>query len=60
MWVRFVKDFDFSPGARNGRVTIAYKAGMRVNVTRECHAAAHAAGALEEAASREDTEPRTV
>jgi hypothetical protein len=36
MWVRFTDDFDFSPAERNGRVTIAYKAGMLQNVTREC------------------------
>jgi hypothetical protein len=35
-WVRFTEDFDFSPAARKGHVTIAYKAGMVQNVTREC------------------------
>lgn len=32
-WVRFTSDFDFDP--RHG-VTIAYKAGMVLNVTRRC------------------------
>lgn len=36
MWVKFTRDFDFAPSARNGNVTIAYKAGMEKNVTREC------------------------
>lgn len=40
MWVKFTKDFDFSPAARKGAVTIAYKAGMEQNVTRECYEAA--------------------
>lgn len=36
MWVKFTKDFDFSPEARNGHVTVAYKAGMELNVTAIC------------------------
>ncbi len=44
MWVRFLADHDFSPAARGGRVTIAYRAGQVVNVTRECGEAAVAAG----------------
>ncbi len=36
MWVKFTGDFDFSPAARKGRVTIAYQAGTVKNVTREC------------------------
>lgn len=44
MWVRFTADFDFSPAALGGRSTIAYKAGMELNVTSECAAAAKAAG----------------
>lgn len=36
MWVRFVRDFDFSPAAHGGRVTVAYTAGTVANVTREC------------------------
>ncbi len=35
-WIKFTEDFDFSPAARNGRVTLAYKAGTTANVTREC------------------------
>jgi hypothetical protein len=45
MWFRFEKDYDFSPDAKGGRVTIAYKAGMVQNVTRECAEKAEAAGA---------------
>jgi hypothetical protein len=44
MWVRFTGDFDFSPAAFGGRSTIAYRAGMELNVTRECADAAIAAG----------------
>lgn len=36
MWVRFTADFDFSPAARRGMVTLAYKQGTVANVTREC------------------------
>lgn len=36
VWVSFTSDFDFSPAAKNGHVTIAYKAGTTANVTREC------------------------
>lgn len=43
-WVRFTAPFDFSPAARGGLVTIAYPEGMERNVTRECAAAAKAAG----------------
>ena len=46
MWVTFLKDFDFSPRARGGRVTIAYKAGMHLNITRECASKARAARAI--------------
>lgn len=45
-WVEFTKDFDFSPSARNGRVTMAYKAGTVANVTRECFQVGQSAGAL--------------
>lgn len=44
MWVRFTADFPFSPEVRGGRVTIAYKAGMTMNVTRECADKAVGAG----------------
>lgn len=44
MWIRFTRDFDFSPAAKGGCVTIAYKAGMTENVTRECATLAVAAG----------------
>jgi hypothetical protein len=43
-WVRFLANFDFEPDARGGRVSLAYKAGQEVNVTRECAAKAIAAG----------------
>lgn len=35
-WIRFTADYDFSPVALKGHVTIAYKAGMVKNVTTEC------------------------
>lgn len=44
MWVRFTGDFDFSPAGLGGRSTTAYRAGMELNVTRECADAAVAAG----------------
>lgn len=44
MWVRFTADFDFSPAAFGGRSTTAYRAGMEMNVTRECADIAIAAG----------------
>lgn len=40
-WVRFVRDFDWWP---QPRVTIAYKAGSVVLVTRRCAERAVAAG----------------
>ena len=43
-WVRFTGDFDFSPAAHGGRSTTAYKAGMVLNVTRECADKATGAG----------------
>ncbi|MBL0374032.1 hypothetical protein JJB09_18585 [Rhizobium sp. KVB221] len=46
-WVLFKADFDFSPAARNGWVTIAYKAGTIANVTRECAGLALAADRAE-------------
>lgn len=47
MWVRFLADYDFSPSARNGNVTLAYRAGTIANVTRECFDLAKAAKAAE-------------
>jgi hypothetical protein len=44
MWVRFLSDFDFKP---KPAVTIAYPAGLVVNVTRTCAAKALAAGKAE-------------
>ncbi|MEX4006938.1 hypothetical protein [Neoaquamicrobium sediminum] len=55
-WVTFSKDFDFSPAARRGHVTVAYKTGMRKNVTRACALAAQKTGALIEDGSDEDPE----
>lgn len=37
MWVRFIEDFGWRP---HYGVTVAYKAGMILNVTRACAAAA--------------------
>lgn len=61
MWVRFKEDFDFSPAAPKGFVTIAYKAGMVKNVTTECAEAAFAAEKAERttrAKADEDTAPQ--
>lgn len=44
MWLRFTADFDFSPAARRGMYTRAYKAGMVENVTHECAELALEAG----------------
>lgn len=46
MKLPFVKDFDFSPDAKNGTVTVAYKAGEEYTLTREAHQKAFAAGAV--------------
>ena len=43
-WFRFEKPFDFSPDAKKGHVTIAYKPGT-YNVTRQCAEKAKAEGA---------------
>jgi hypothetical protein len=45
--VIFTRNFDFNPRAYGGRVTLAFKAGMRVSVTRECKQAALESGAIE-------------
>lgn len=44
MWVSFSKDFRWKPKAT---VTIAYKPGMRLSVTRGCGMAAIRAGAAQ-------------
>jgi hypothetical protein len=56
MWVKFTKDFDFSPPERGGRATVSYKAGMKANVRRIAAEAAIAAGKAEpvEAKKRDD------
>lgn len=56
MWFRFDRDFDFSPVERGGRVTIAYKAGMVQNVTRECADAAKKASAGSPTKSPKETD----
>lgn len=50
MRVRFVRDFDWRP--RLG-ITIAYRAGMEMPVTRACARAACAAGAAVKPATKE-------
>jgi hypothetical protein len=45
MWIKFTADYPFSPDARRGHVTIAYKKDMILNATRECADKAIAAGA---------------
>jgi hypothetical protein len=64
-WVRFTGDFNWSPVRHRNRVTVAYKAGMRLNVPRACRDAAAAAGKMEEteslhAESRKSPRPRDV
>ena len=56
MWIAFSSDFDWAPTGKTWLV--AYKAGMRVNVTAEAGAAAIAAGAGQEirAPSRAEAE----
>jgi len=46
-WVLFTSDFDWRPPEKKGRVTIAYKAGMKIFVRATCAADAIAAGAAE-------------
>lgn len=54
MWVRFTADFSW----RQPAFTIAYKAGMVENVTRDCGEAAVAAGkAIRLKKTRKDEEP---
>lgn len=55
--MRFISDFDFSPAAHEGRVTVAYKAGHVLSVTRECALVAEEAGAAERCATPETSEP---
>ena len=50
MRVTFLRDFDWQPPERKGRVTIAYKAGMCLLVRKICAADAIAAGAAVAAA----------
>lgn len=45
--VRFLRDFDWSPPERGGRLTLAFKAGTEILVRRICAAEAIAAGAAE-------------
>lgn len=53
-WIKFSEDFDFSPAASKGLSTLAYKAGTKANVTRECAEKALAAGKAKEASKDED------
>ena len=45
MRVTFLRDFDWKPPEKKGRITIAYKAGMCLLVRKLCAADAIAAGA---------------
>lgn len=47
MRIRFLADFDWSPPEFGGRVTMAYRKGSEETVTRDCGAAAVAAGRAE-------------
>lgn len=53
--VRFLADFDFSPAAKGGRVTVAYKTGVVANVTRECAVLASSLGRIEDVTARADS-----
>ena len=61
-WVRFTADFDFSPAAKHGHVTTAFKAGQVHFVTRECATLSVAAGKAKRASSprkaSDDDRPR--
>lgn len=57
MKVTFERDFDYSPSAFNGLVTIAYKAGTTATVKRECAEAAIKVGAAREVVAAADAEP---
>lgn len=52
MRVTFVKDFDWNPVRFGGRVTMAFKAGVTLTITRECAAAARKAGAIEDGSGK--------
>lgn len=47
VWVRFTREFDFSPAALKGWSTTVYREGLTANVTRECADKAIAAAAAE-------------
>jgi hypothetical protein len=58
MWVRFTADFDYRP---NAMTTIAYKAGMVLNVPRAAGDAAISADkAVEMRKTHRDAEPEEV
>lgn len=44
VWVRFIRDFDWYPPEKKGRIHIAYKSGMVTLVRRKCGEDAIAAG----------------
>ncbi len=46
MRVTFVRDFNWSPKQYSGLVSLAFKAGQTLQVTRECANAARQAGAI--------------
>ena len=43
-WIKFSDNFDWNPEPHSGRVTIAYKRGMRLLVNTPCAEAAIATG----------------
>ena len=58
MWVRFKAPFDFKP---KRSVTLSFKAGDTVNVTKSCGEAAIAVGAAElYRKTNKDSEPEPV
>lgn len=62
--VTFIEDFDWTPPEANGRITIAYKAGMTVKVRKRAAEAAMAAGVIDEKATKnvnaDEDEPNVV
>lgn len=59
-WVRFGGDFDWSPPRYGGRWGTLYRTGMVQLVTRDCAAAALAAGKAERVGRPDNPEPPAV
>jgi len=59
VWFKFETDYNFTPDAEY-RVTVAYKAGHVMQVTRECAEKAEAAGAGKRTTKPKAVEPEAV